>query len=221
MADTLRNNVYGMDTALPVSSASLRTAADGVAADPLRAMTKDLQKENLLDGPRELVDGSALRDTAQQIGVALGSVVVRTQTLRDNARRQLHVVRERAQHAGEDAAGQVSQRASSLAETAMARGEALCAAAEQRAAHLLERARELADDLGERAGARAGEWGREIDQRTLAMRQNARMRAMELRRRGEDLIEERPMEVLGGIAVAAFATGVALRVVRANHACRQ
>jgi hypothetical protein len=38
--------------------------------------------------------------------------------------------------------------------------------------------------------------------------------------RSERLIEEKPLHVLGGIAIAAFILGVSLRIVRSRNASR-
>src|SRR5437588_10608866 len=156
-----------------------------------------------------------LNRTAEQIGSALGKAVTHARRVPDTARRGLHVVRDRAQEAGDGAAAQISSSASSLAGSAQQRARDWADSAQQKARELVdvaeERGRVLldkADDLGQNVAQRAGEIKQQLDERTRELRAKARLSVQQARWRGERLIQERPLQVLAGIAGAAFVVGV-------------
>jgi ElaB/YqjD/DUF883 family membrane-anchored ribosome-binding protein len=167
---------------------------------------------------RELPEpGNArLNRTAEQIGSALGRAVTQARRVPETARRGLHVVRDRAQEAGDGAAAQLSNSASSIAESAQRRAREFVDVAEERGRVLLDKA----DDLTQNVTQRAGEIKQQLDERTRELRAKARVNVQQARWRGERLIHERPIHVLAGIAGAAFAVGVSLRIMRSRNASR-
>jgi ElaB/YqjD/DUF883 family membrane-anchored ribosome-binding protein len=157
-----------------------------------------------------------LNRTAEQIGSALGRAVTQARRVPDTARRGLHVVRDRAQEAGDGAAAQISNSASSLAENAQRRAREFVDVAEARGRVLLDKA----DDLTQNVAQRASEIKQELDERTRELRAKAKLNVQQARWRGERLIQERPLHILGGITGAAFLLGVSIRIVRSRNASR-
>ena len=244
MAGPLRDEVRDFevtDTATPVS-AEERSGANRVPLhDPvvgaINAATLNsgtMSPERQL--PSDFYPNRRLNRTAESIGGGLGRAVSRARQIPDSARRGLHVVRDRASAAGGDAAESLSASASSLADSARQKSEHLRVAAEQRARELRERAGELgesissrASELGETISTRASQLGsdvqrqageikRQIDDRSRELWATTRLKAQMTRLRGERVVREYPLEMLGGIAAGAFVVGVALRIVRSRNA---
>jgi ElaB/YqjD/DUF883 family membrane-anchored ribosome-binding protein len=195
----------------------------GLEQNPRNALGNGvpLQDPIITDGmrpERELPEpGNArLNRTAEQIGSALGRAVTQARRVPETARRGLHVVRDRAQEAGDGAAAQISTSASSLAESAQRRAREFVDVAEERGRVLLDKA----DDLSQNVTQRAGEIKQQLDERTRELRAKARLNVQQARWRGERLIQERPLHLLAGIAGAAFAVGVSLRIMRSRNASR-
>lgn len=228
------------DTATPVSSEE-RSGANRVPLhDPALAELENSALAGTMNPERQLdTDFRAnprLNRTAESIGGGLGRAVSRARRMPDSARRGLHVVRDRASVAGGDAAESLSASASSLADTARQKAEELRATAGQRGRELREKAGELgetissrASELGETISTRASELGsdvqrsagelkRQVEDRTRELRAQTRLKAQEVRLRGKLLVRERPLQALGGVAGAAFVTGVLLRIVRSRNA---
>jgi ElaB/YqjD/DUF883 family membrane-anchored ribosome-binding protein len=157
-----------------------------------------------------------LNRTAEQIGSALGKAVTQARRVPDTARRGLHVVRDRAQEAGDGAAAQISNSASSLAESAQRRAREFADVAEERGRVLLDKA----DDLTQNVAQRANEIKQQLDEHTRELRAKAKLNVQQAQWRGQRLIQERPIHVLAGIAGAAFLLGVSLRIVRSRNASR-
>jgi len=199
-------------------------------------MPDPLMQTGEMNPDRQLPEGGSpwLNHTAQQVGGTLGRVVSQARRVPDSARHGLHLVRNRAQEVSEQAAGQISSSASSLAGNAQQRireieGVAREATerAQQRAAEWIdfaeERGRVLldkADELAAYVSQRSAVLKQELDQRTRELRENAHLRALELRDRSERMVRERPLETLGCLAAAAFVLGVSLRIVRSRNASR-
>lgn len=179
-----------------------------------------------------------LNRTAEQIGTALGKTVSQVKRAPENARRGLHVVRDRAQEAQSSAADQLSSSASSLADTSQQRAREFATAAQQKARELADtadrRARELADaaevrgralldkadELSDKIAERGKELRDQLEVRTREARAQARLKVQEAQLKSNRLIQEKPLHVLGGIAAAAFVLGVSLRIVRSRNASR-
>jgi ElaB/YqjD/DUF883 family membrane-anchored ribosome-binding protein len=157
-----------------------------------------------------------LNRTAEQIGSVLGKAVTQARRVPDSARRGLHVVRDRAQEASDGAAAQISNSASSLAESAQRRAREFADVAEERGRVLIDKA----DDLSQNVAQRANEIKQQLDERTRELRAKAKLNVQQAQWRGERLIQERPIHVLAGIAGAAFLLGVSLRIVRSRNASR-
>jgi ElaB/YqjD/DUF883 family membrane-anchored ribosome-binding protein len=157
-----------------------------------------------------------LNRTAEQIGSALGKAVTQARRVPNTARRGLHVVRDRAQEAGDGAAAQISNSASSLAESAQRRAREFADVAEERGRVLLDKA----DDLTQNVAQRANEIKQQLDEHTRELRAKAKLNVQQARWRGQRLIQERPIYVLAGIAGAAFLLGISLRIVRSRNASR-
>ena len=218
MADPLHSRdftEFGTRTSEPVGT--------GLEQNPGNALRNRVPLEDpIITGgmrpERELPEpGSArLNRTAEQIGAALGKAVTQARRVPNTARRGLHVVRDRAQEAGNGAAAQLSNSASSIAESAQRRAREFVDVAEERGRVLLDKA----DDLTQNVTQRAGDIKRQVDERTRELRAKAKLNVQQARWRGERLIQERPLHVLAGIAGSAFVVGVSLRMMRSRNASR-
>jgi len=179
-----------------------------------QARIEDPIRKGNINPERQLPEAGnhRLNRTAVQIGGALGKVVSQARRAPKSARRGLHVVRDRAQEAGASAA----TSASSLAESAQQRGALLLDAAEARGRILLDKAEALTRNVAERAS----QVKQQLGDRSRELQQAARLRTQQAKIKAGHLINERPLQVLGGIAAAAFITGVSLRIVRSRNASR-
>jgi ElaB/YqjD/DUF883 family membrane-anchored ribosome-binding protein len=218
MADPLHNRDFpelGTRTTDPVGTGLEEDRSDVLA---YQAPLEDPILKGEMNPERQLPEGGnqRLNRTAEQIGSALGKAVNQARRAPETARRGLHVVRDRAQDARSNATDQLSSSASSLAESAQQRAKELVDVAEERGRVLLDKA----EDLGQRVSQKGSELKQQLDERTREMRAQARLHAQEARLRSERLIEEKPLHVLGGIAIAAFILGVSLRIVRSRNASR-
>lgn len=189
---------------------------------------------------RQLPEGGnhRLNRTAEQIGTALGKAVSQARRAPENARRGLHLVRDRAQEAKASAMDQISDSASSVAGATQQRARDLTDSAQQKARELADtaqrKAREFmdvaeergrvlldkADQVSQKVAKKGSELRQQLDDRTQELRAQARLRAEEARLRSWRLIQEKPLHVLGGIAGATFLLGVSLRIVRSRNASR-
>lgn len=224
MADPLRNDLRDMG---PRTSAPVGTGLEekgNINLASARPLEVTVMREGI-DPERELPEpgNHRLNRTAKQIGGTLGKVVSQAQRAPGSARRRLHLVRDRAQEAGANA----SSSASSLADTAQQRARAVTEGAQQRGAELLDAAEargrvllDKADTLGRDVAERAKHVKHQVADRSREFQQAARLRAQEARIKARHVVSERPLHVLGGIAAAAFITGVSLRIVRSQNASR-
>ena len=214
-----------------------------VAYEPLEdsRRTNGLSADHELPDPKseypdhQLEEGRLLR-VAEQIGGAFGKTVSQARRMPGSARHGIHLVSDRAQEMASDAVGQISSSASSLVDNAQQHAQILAdraqsrlreftATAQQLAEDLMDLAEERgrlfldkADELGQQVCDRTSELKQELDERTRELRVNARMRVEDVKFRGERVVRERPLHVLGGIAAAAFILGVSLQIVRSRNA---
>ena len=242
MADPLHSNsARNFDQRNELNRAS-RVAYEPPIEDPIRKGSLNADRE-LPDPGNEYPDRQLPRGedarfvrAAEQIGGALGKTVSQARRMPTSARKGIHMVRDRASAAASDAVGQISSSASSLAGNAQQRTRNLSAAANEQARELADRAQrrlqdlldiaeerggillDKAEQLGEQLCERTSALKDQIDDRTRELRTNARLRAEEMRLRSEQMVRERPLHVLGGIAAAAFILGVSLRIVRSRNA---
>lgn len=213
MADPLHTNeIPELDTRTtsPIGT-GLEQNWDDVASE-------SVLRRSTLRADRELETGGndRLNRTAEQIGGALGRAVSQARRVPDSARRGLHVVRDRAQQTGGSTATNLSTSAASLADTTKQRAGELMDAAEARGREVLDKAEQLSQTVAERAS----ELKQQLGERSRELRESASFRAEQARLTSERLVRERPLQVLGGIAGAAFVTGVLLRIVRSRNASR-
>jgi len=207
--------------------------------DPMRRMEMNTDHE-LTDPKSEYPDHQLGEDrlvrVAEQIGGVLGRTVSQARRVPGSAKRGIHVVSDRAQEIANDAVGQISSSASSLAGNAQQHAQVLADRAQFRLRELSEMAQQRAeewmdlaeergrllldkaDELGQQVCERTSELKQELDQRTRELRMNARLRVEDAKFRAERVVRERPLHVLGGIAAAAFILGVSLRIVRSRNA---
>ena len=157
-----------------------------------------------------------LNRAAEQVGGAMGRVVSQARRVPASARQRLDVVRDRAQEVTSSAADRISGSASSLATTAQDKARDLMDRVEERGRAALDEV----DQLSKRAAARFDQLKEEVEGHSRELRMKARLRAEQMRLRGERIVQEHPLEVLGCIAGAAFLAGVSLRIVRAHNARR-
>lgn len=162
---------------------------------------------DLVSPDRQLPEGGKIRlnRAAERIGGVVGRAVFHARRVPHSARERLHLVRDRAQHAKDTVADRILNSASSLADAAQERVHALATTAQ-------EQARDFTDKVEERGRAALDE----VDRLSI----KARLRAEQMRRRGELMINEHPLEILGFIAGAALIAGISLRIVRAHNARR-
>jgi ElaB/YqjD/DUF883 family membrane-anchored ribosome-binding protein len=229
MADPLHKDDFhgvGVRTTAPIGTGCGENGGNRVAyqaplEDPIRKARMNPERQLSVGGnPR-------LTRTAAQIGGALGRAVSQARNVPDSARRGLYVVRDRAQQASDHAVDQISSQASSLADTAQQRAREIADKAQQRGRELIDAAEvrgrvllDKADDVSQQVAKRTTELKEQLDDRTRQLRAAARLRAEEVRLKGLRLLREHPLEVLGGVAAAAFVTGVMLRIVRSQNASR-
>ena len=242
MADPLHSNsARNFDQRNELNRAS-RVAYEPPIEDPTRHGDLNSDRELLYpkseypDHQLPKAEGARFVRAAEQIGGALGKTVSQARRVPMSARKGIHIVRDRASALASGAVGQISGSASSIAGNAQQRTREMSAAVNEQARELADRAQrrlqELMDMAEERGGIlldKAEEFGEQlcerttaiknqIDDRTRELRMNARLRSEEMRMRGEQLVRERPLHVLGGIAAAAFILGVSLRIVRSRNA---
>jgi ElaB/YqjD/DUF883 family membrane-anchored ribosome-binding protein len=184
---------------------------------------------DLVSPARQLPEGGnhRLNRAAEQVGGAIGRVVSQARKVPESARHRLHLVRDRAQQVGSAAADRISGSASSLVEAAEQRTRNLRAATQEKARELMDRVEERArvaldevDELSTKAAERATRIKQQVEERSREWSMKARLRADQMRMRGERMVQEHPLEVLGCIAGAAFLAGVSLRIVRTRNARR-
>jgi hypothetical protein len=153
MADPLHNRdfrEFDTRTAEPVGTGLEQNPRDTAA---YQAALEDPILKGTMRPERELPEAGnpRLNRTAEQIGSALGKAVTQARRVPDSARRGLHVVRDRAQEAGDGAAAQVSNSASSLAESAQRRAREFADVAEERGRVLIGKADDLTQNVAQRA----------------------------------------------------------------------
>jgi len=160
---------------------------------------------------RQLPEGGnpRLNRAAEQLGGAVGKVVSQARRAPDSARERLHLVRDRAQEVTE-------HRARNLATMAQDKAGDLMDRVEERGRAALDQV----DQLTKKAAARVDHFKEEVEERSRELRMKARLRAEEVWMRGERLVQEHPLEILGCIAGAAFLAGLSLRILRAKNARR-
>lgn len=224
MADPLRKDFRDLDTR---TSKPVGTGLEGngnTSLAPERPTEIAIIPEGI-NPERQLPEAGSrrLNRTAEQIGGTLGKVVSQVQRAPESARRRLHLVRDRAQEAGTNA----SSSASTLADTAQQRVRAVTEKAQQRGAELLDAAEvrgrvllDKANAVGRDVAARAKQVKQQVEDHSREFHQAARLRVQEARIKAQRVVSERPLHVLGGIAAAAFITGVSLRIVRSRNASR-
>ena len=219
MADPLRKDFRDIDTR---TSPSVGTGLEENGNANL-ALEKPLEISIIreeLNPERELPEaGSRLNRTAEQVGRTLGKMVSQARRAPESARRRLHLVRDRAQAAGMKA----SNSASSLTDTAQQRVRAIAEEGQRRGAQLLDAAEARGRVLLDKAdalAARANQVKQQVEDRSREFRQAARLRAQQARIKAQRVVSERPLHVLGGVAAAAFITGISLRIVRSRNASR-
>ncbi len=175
-------------------------------ADPLRedalhsneplpnSILEDPSVEALLPGvpPRkELPSDSGnprLNRTAETIGSALGATV-------GKLRSGMTVVQSRTEETARDVSDTISERAQSLSAAALEQAEHLGDIAEEKASELLDKAQE--------------QW--------QALRETAQQGLTEARKQVAVAREERPVELILGIAALSFVAGFALHVWRSSN----
>lgn len=129
-----------------------------------------------------------LNRTAENIGTALGTTV-------GKMRSGLSLVQTRPREMAHDFSQKLSQQAESLSAAAVERAEQLGDVAEEKVSLTFNAAQE--------------QWA--------SLRENARIRIIELRKQAAILRDEHPLELIGAFAGAAFVLGAALKVWRSNH----
>src|SRR5690349_7300562 len=144
-----------------------------------------------------------LNRAAEQVGGAIGRVVSQVRRVPDSARQRLHLVRDRAEEVTSSAADRIS-------------GSASLAAAQQRVRDFASTAQDKASDLMDKVEER----GRAALDEVGHLSKKAAARAEQMRMRGQRIMNDHPLEILGCIAGAAFLAGVSLRIVRAKNARR-
>ena len=201
----------------------------------------DMSADHELPDPKgkyrdhQLKESNLLR-VAEQIGGALGTTVSQARRVPGSARHGIHLVSDRAQEMATAAVGQISTSASSLADSAQQGAQILANRARFRLREFTEMAHQLgvelmdvaeergrlffekAEGMGQQLRDRTSEIKHELDERTREMRARARMQVEDAKFRAERVVRERPLQVVGGIAAAAFILGVSLRIVRSRHA---
>ena len=162
---------------------------------------------------RQLPEGGnrRLNRAAEKVGGAVGRAVFQTRRVPESARQRLHLVRNRAQQAGNAAAERIAGSASSLVDAAEQRTRNLRAATQEKARDWMDRvegrarlALDEVDKLSRKGAARATRVREEVEERSRELRLKAQLRLQQMRMRGERMVEEHPLEVLGCIAGAAF-----------------
>jgi len=170
---------------------------------------------------------SRLHRAAERIGGAIGSAVSRAQRVPDSARQRVHLVRDRGRRARKTTEDRISNSASSLADASQQRARHLVATVHEQARDWMDRAEERGRaaldevvELRKKATERATQFKGQVEERSRELQRKARLRAEEIGMRSKMMIHEHPLEVLGGIAGAAFLAGVSLRIVRSHHVHR-
>lgn len=227
MADPLHKEDFrevGARTTAPIGTGLEENRGNTVT---YQLPVEDPLKKRVMRPDHQLSTGGnpRLTQAATQIGGALGRAVSQARSVPESARKGLHLVRGRAKEAKDSAVGQISGQASSLADTASQRARDVAQKAQQRAGELMDAAEvrgrallDKADELTQQAAQRGNEIKQQIEERTRQLSAAARLRAEEARIRGNRLVREYPLQVLGGVAAAAFIGGVSLRIVRSRNA---
>lgn len=133
-------------------------------------------------------ENARLNRTAESIGTALGSTVVKM-------RSGLSLVQSREREIARDLSQRISQQTETLSAAVVERAEQFGDVAEEKASQLYDVAQQRWNDLN----------------------QAARNAVLDARKKATQLRDEHPLELIAAFAAAGFVLGAALKVWRSNH----